>query len=612
MPPRVCLVPRNATLLIVMILLGLHVTLVAWLGYVHSPNSDEVAHLPCGMAIWEEQRYDLYCVNPPLVRSIAAAPVHFLTNARLPQSPPASSFRQEFQFGNAFLQVNGPNAIWYFRLARWCCIPFSILGALVSYFWSAELFGKRAGIATLTLWCFEPNILCWASTICPDLAAASTGLLTCYCFWHWLKTPGFVRATGVGVALGMCELSKMTWLPLFGVLPGLWAVWLCFHRREYTPKLIAQNAAELTWAIVVALYLLNLGYLFDGTFRAFSDYDFHSEAMVTLAESPILKTLGVTSTLLPFPSEYLYGIDLQKCDFERGLDSYQMGIWSQRGWWHYYLLAFLFKVPLGVLLLFILAFGIWGYQSLSRVKRAEPLRAMWCDVLMLLLPAMFLVFFVSAHTGFSRHFRYVLPALPFFLIWTGMAFSRRFRKTWVLTTYVPWSLVVWAATSSLISVPHSFSYFNEVAWGPRGGHAFLLDSNIDWQQDVLKLRTWLDEHKEARPMNVAYYGDTRPELFGLVTYSHTPVGKNAKRVTADDSGAPCRYGPLPGWYAVSVHCIRHPERDYSYFFHFEPVAMAGYSIYIYHISLREANRVRRLLGMPQLPDDRRHIQTGHR
>jgi hypothetical protein len=29
--------------------------------------------------------------------------------------------------------------------------------------------------------------------------------------------------------------------------------------------------------------------------------------------------------------------------------------------------------------------------------------------------------------------------------------------------------------------------------------------------------------------------------------------------------------------------------------------MAGYSIYIYHISLDEANRVRRELGLPELP-----------
>ncbi|MGH7202577.1 MAG: hypothetical protein ACREJB_18365, partial [Planctomycetaceae bacterium] len=39
---------------------------------------------------------------------------------------------------------------------------------------------------------------------------------------------------------------------------------------------------------------------------------------------------------------------------------------------------------------------------------------------------------------------------------------------------------------------------------------------------------------------------------------------------------------------------------YSYFQEFEPVAMAGYSIYIYHITPEEADRVRRGIGLPGL------------
>ena len=42
------------------------------------------------------------------------------------------------------------------------------------------------------------------------------------------------------------------------------------------------------------------------------------------------------------------------------------------------------------------------------------------------------------------------------------------------------------------------------------------------------------------------------------------------------------------------------NRRYRYFLNFDPVAMAGYSIYIYHITLDEANRVRRGLGLKEL------------
>lgn len=70
----------------------------------------------------------------------------------------------------------------------------------------------------------------------------------------------------------------------------------------------------------------------------------------------------------------------------------------------------------------------------------------------------------------------------------------------------------------------------------------------------------------------------------------------------------CRYtpaqllerGPQPGWYAVNVDGFRRKAADLSYFFCFKPVARAGYSIYIYHVSTENADRVRRQLGLPEL------------
>lgn len=60
------------------------------------------------------------------------------------------------------------------------------------------------------------------------------------------------------------------------------------------------------------------------------------------------------------------------------------------------------------------------------------------------------------------------------------------------------------------------------------------------------------------------------------------------------------HGPKPGWYALSVNYIYGRSQQYRYSLHFQPAAMAGYSIYIYHIALDEANRVRKELGLPEL------------
>jgi hypothetical protein len=58
--------------------------------------------------------------------------------------------------------------------------------------------------------------------------------------------------------------------------------------------------------------------------------------------------------------------------------------------------------------------------------------------------------------------------------------------------------------------------------------------------------------------------------------------------------------PQPGWYALSVNHLYDREKQYRYFLNFEPVATAGYSMYIYHITRKDANRVRREMGLQDL------------
>jgi hypothetical protein len=162
--------------------------------------------------------------------------------------------------------------------------------------------------------------------------------------------------------------------------------------------------------------------------------------------------------------------------------------------------------------------------------------------------------------------------------------------------------------------PHSLSYFNELV-GPEHGHEHLHGSNLDWGQDLLYLKRWLDHHPEARPLQLAYYGYTDPALAGI-EYSPPPSWPDTRA-----NGSANDRGPQPGWYAISANYLighRFPMRDgrggrvnlandpYCYFLRFRPVDRVGYSIHIYHIDLNEANRVRRELGLPPLP----HEHTG--
>ncbi|HEX7378904.1 MAG TPA: hypothetical protein VF278_17405 [Pirellulales bacterium] len=174
--------------------------------------------------------------------------------------------------------------------------------------------------------------------------------------------------------------------------------------------------------------------------------------------------------------------------------------------------------------------------------------------------------------------------------------------------------LAWSVASSLWYFPHSLSYFNELVGGPLGGRWHLLDSNIDWGQDLLNLKRWLDAHPEARPLGLAYFGHFDPRVAGI-EFSLPPVGPTGQPKKLLQSPASDALGPLPGWYAVSVVILHGcvygiPDGKggkfgtdrpyYTYFQKFEPVGRAGYSIYIYHLGEEEVHRVRRELGLRPL------------
>jgi hypothetical protein len=66
--------PRLARRILVALLV-IHSSLLAYSAYVHSPTLNEPGHLVAGLSYWKFGRFDVYSVNPPLVRLVAALPV---------------------------------------------------------------------------------------------------------------------------------------------------------------------------------------------------------------------------------------------------------------------------------------------------------------------------------------------------------------------------------------------------------------------------------------------------------------------------------------------------------------------------------------------------------
>jgi hypothetical protein len=279
----------------------------------------------------------------------------------------------------------------------------------------------------------------------------------------------------------------------------------------------------------------------------------------------------------------------------------------------------------------------------SHLPKGAGCRVMWRDEVVLLAPAVAVFVLVSSQTGFNHHMRYVLPTFPFVFICISKV-GRVFERTkdaltpalsrpafgrcpergipwrrWLLRGVVTGALS-WSVLSSLFVYPHSLSYFNELVGGPKGGHWHLGSSNVDWGQDLLYLKDWYEEHPEAQPLHLAYdlplvdpkivgikYENVQPGPVmnrpGTVKTHNWPWGDvpTDPHLPLPDASADLKQlGPLPGWYCLSVNLIHRVAGHYEYFLEFEPVDWIGYSMMVFHITVDEANRVRRKLGLPLL------------
>jgi hypothetical protein len=134
-------------------------------------------------------------------------------------------------------------------------------------------------------------------------------------------------------------------------------------------------------------------------------------------------------------------------------------------------------------------------------------------------------------SGVNIGYRHLLPVVPPTIILigaTGDAISRalrsgdsivgRSRRAMVGAAAVV-GLLIWHAGESLRIAPHYLAYFNPIAGGPQHAYRHLVDSSLDWGQDLMGLKKWLDEHglqsPGHQPVYLSYFGSARSEYYGI-------------------------------------------------------------------------------------------------
>lgn len=252
------------------------------------------------------------------------------------------------------------------------------------------------------------------------------------------------------------------------------------------------------FGIAVALFILcsvviiNAGFLFNGTFTPLGKYDFRSNTFKTFQQVPLLRAVP-----LPLPYPYVQGFDLMSYLNVHGGsfgNIYLLGhvrgpeLARSDGFYAYYLVAYLFKEPLGIQLLLLLGlFWIVRHRRLSDFLRTEWLLLLTASVFLVMLS-----FFSNTQIGI----RHILPVLAIFVIVSGGAFANWHQSGWRYRTLLC-GCVVWTVISVGSYFPHMIPYFNEFLTDRRMAYRILADSNLDWNQDAWVVQDFLRKNPDV-------------------------------------------------------------------------------------------------------------------
>jgi len=556
---------------------------------------DELAHIPAGYSYLTQQDYRLNPEHPPLAKDIAALPLLFL-NLNFPLDSPnwtqdteAPPWWAQFSFGNTFLyhSDNNPTSIIFWsRLAM--ILLLLALGAFL-FFWARKLLGNASALAVLTLYAFSPNFLAHGRLVTTDVAA-TFGILTAIYFWiEFLKQPTKTKIAKAGIVLAFALLLKFSAIllvPFFAFLTLLYAILHPFASGKIRTvgKYVASSLliGIVALAIIVPIYQLHiLNYPTERQVRdtiadlqpgGITPYE---QTAIWMADKPFFR---------PF-AQFAHGILMATQRGQFGNTVFLLGEIKAGGWWYYFPLMYVFKVPLAFHILTLLGiFGIlWSISGYVRSRVAGQKQWIKKYFVFFALALFIAIYFLVAILGnLNIGARHLLPTFPllFILVLWGIKEivsrinSARAKRNILIAITL---LFVSYIGSSLAAFPHYISYYNELAGGTKNGYKIAVDSNYDWGQDFYRLLEFV-EANHIEKLQLDYFGGEDPAYW-----------LEEKYIKLDPFNP-----PKDGWVAVSVNQLQgglakpvagfdQPTGYYNWLSQYTPVARAGTSIFIYHI-----------------------------
>jgi tetratricopeptide (TPR) repeat protein len=598
---------RSVLVLGIFVLLFCLITVTSFLQ--KSPTWDEPAHLFAGYSYLKWGDFRANPEHPPLAKLLAALPLlaFDIKDPRtadaywdlIPTGDPQNLYAFYIAARMLFVENDAETLFFFGKLPIICIAVF--LGIFV-YVWSKQLFGFQAAVISLLFYGLDPNILAHSQIIHTDIAFAACFFIGTYFYWRSLNDLTWLNVLLAAALFGLAVITKYSYPIMLVAWVGLGLVKIFSSQPQQcrlgNPRIFTSRWHKAAAIASVLSFALLIAYVF-----VWAAYDFRYAAVANgNIELPLLKELsgngffqhGVSFLARHhlFPEAWLYGQHFAFSHLARS--TYLLGTYSS-GSLSYFPVAFAVKTPLPtlIMLLAVLAIGI--------VKRGEKSSGFF-----LLIPVM--VYFIFA--VFSRinlGLRHILPIYPFiFVLIGGMA-----KDFWVGAGRIKRAglglMGLWYVGSSAMIFPHYLAYFNELIGGPKNGHRVLLDSNLDWGQDLKGLKSWM-ANNQVKTIQFLYFGTPDlavPRYYGIDAFYlpgssgylpvETPPPESLKHVAISVTNL---YDSPPG---------SGQGEFLAPFQLLKPESNVGYSILIYNVDQAIAQFGRALQANPLSAKDHQYL-----
>jgi hypothetical protein len=208
------------------------------------------------------------------------------------------------------------------------------------------------------------------------------------------------------------------------------------------------------------------------------------------------------------PEAYLYGIaHVWRLSGERV--AFLNGDVSTKGWRMFFPYSFLVKTPLATFGVFVLAvaavFSV--HRSQWRVAGTLPLWVLGVSY-----------WGVAIASGINLGLRHLLPVHPAMFILAGAAArwctARAGNEPSRPLSLALAALLACLAAEGLYRFPNYIAYFNGLV-RPADGYRHLIDSSLDWGQELPALKRAMQQERGEAPRLLAYFGTASPRNSGI-------------------------------------------------------------------------------------------------